>query len=122
MLANELYKTTEGVSLDRIRHKNHGFFKRCFPIKNYVKELAYSALIALVLVGGCGNVEVARYGNPGENIKFVVGGKPRFRMGSYASSTLGTKFPDPEDLGSHGYGFSLSEKKRHSIYLQSRAY
>jgi len=35
--------------------------------------------------------------------------EPRVRIGSYASSTIGTNFLGL-DLGSHGYGFSASEK------------
>lgn len=35
---------------------------------------------------------------------------PRTRMGSYPSSTVGTNFLDPEDLGQHSYRFSFSEK------------
>ncbi len=35
---------------------------------------------------------------------------PRTRMGSYPSSTVGTSFLDPEDLGPHSYRFSFSEK------------
>ncbi len=35
--------------------------------------------------------------------------RPKGRIGSYASSTLGTHFLDPHHLGSHGYRFNLSE-------------
>jgi hypothetical protein len=35
---------------------------------------------------------------------------PRPRRGSYASSTIGTKFADPGKLGRHGYYFSLTEQ------------
>jgi len=35
---------------------------------------------------------------------------PRTRMGSYPSSTVGTNFLGPEELGQHSYRFSLSEK------------
>lgn len=37
--------------------------------------------------------------------------RPRFRMGSYPSSTLGTTFLGPEHLGQHGYRYSQSERK-----------
>jgi len=35
---------------------------------------------------------------------------PRPRRGSYASSTIGTSFVDPERLGKHSYYFSLAEQ------------
>ena len=35
---------------------------------------------------------------------------PRARLACYASSTIGTRFIDPKDLGSHGYRHSWSEK------------
>jgi hypothetical protein len=35
--------------------------------------------------------------------------EPKFRIGSYASSTLSTHFLDPHHLGPHGYTFNLSE-------------
>jgi len=38
------------------------------------------------------------------------GPKPRARLGTYPTSTLGSKFSNPEALGRHGYRFSLSEK------------
>jgi len=36
--------------------------------------------------------------------------RPRARLACYASSTIGTRFIDPESLGSHGYKHSRSEK------------
>lgn len=36
--------------------------------------------------------------------------EPRTRVGSVPHPTLWTRFPDPEDLGRHGYRFSLTEK------------
>ncbi len=35
---------------------------------------------------------------------------PRVRMGSYASSTLGTRYSNPDKLGKHSYNGNLSEK------------
>jgi len=35
---------------------------------------------------------------------------PRARAGCYPTSTIGAPFVNPEKLGQHGYGFSLSEK------------
>jgi len=37
-------------------------------------------------------------------------GTPRPRLGCYPTSTTGTRFLNPEDLGPHGYQFNLSEK------------
>jgi hypothetical protein len=37
-------------------------------------------------------------------------GEPKFRIGSYASSTLSTHFLDPDNLGPHAYTFNLSER------------
>lgn len=39
-----------------------------------------------------------------------VGTEPRLRFGSYPTSTVGTTFLGPEDLGHHRYSFGLSEK------------
>jgi hypothetical protein len=36
--------------------------------------------------------------------------EPRTRIGSVPNPTLWTRFPDPENLGRHGYRFNLSEK------------
>jgi len=38
------------------------------------------------------------------------GPKPRSRLGTYPTSTLGANFSNPQALGRHGYQFSLSEK------------
>jgi hypothetical protein len=38
------------------------------------------------------------------------GGKPRPRLGCYPTTTVGTRFLDPEHLGSHRYKFSPVEK------------
>jgi len=37
-------------------------------------------------------------------------GTPRPRLGCYPTSTTGTRFLNPEDLGPHGYRFNLLEK------------
>ncbi len=71
--------------------------------------MAFIVLAALsVFPGGCSKP------NPGPDSpakvfrRFVF--PPRPRRGSYASSTIGTTFADPERLGRHGYYFSLTEK------------
>jgi len=38
------------------------------------------------------------------------GPRPRSRLGTYPTSTLGANFSNPQRLGRHGYRFSLSEK------------
>jgi len=38
------------------------------------------------------------------------GPEPRMRFGCYPTRTIGTNFPDPNDLGKHGYRYSPSEK------------
>ena len=35
---------------------------------------------------------------------------PKVRLGCYPTSTIGTTYADPENLGMHGYGLNLSEK------------
>lgn len=37
-------------------------------------------------------------------------GEPKVRMGCYPTSTIGTTYADPENLGVHSYGLNLSEK------------
>jgi hypothetical protein len=39
-----------------------------------------------------------------------IDGKPRYRLGCYPTATLTSFFPDPDNLGPHGYSGSLSEK------------
>jgi hypothetical protein len=53
--------------------------------------LALLLLLSLLLLAGCGR-------------------KPRLRFGNYPTSTLGTKYPDPNNLGRHGYRKNYSEK------------
>ena len=50
-------------------------------------------LLSLILASGC---------------QFI--GRPRLRAGYVPSSTMRTPFVNPEKLGSHGYGFSLTER------------
>ncbi len=50
-------------------------------------------ILAVVLLGGCS-----------------VGGRPRPRLGSYASDTPGTNFISPTALGNHSYVYSLTER------------
>lgn len=47
-------------------------------------------------------------------VAFAIGGcsfteKPRWRLGSYATTTLGTRFIDANDLGKHSFHGSLTE-------------
>ena len=57
--------------------------------KNIVKILTF----ACIAVGGCS-----------------FNGEPRIRTGSYATSTLGTNFIDPNKLGTHSYQTPFNER------------
>jgi hypothetical protein len=50
-------------------------------------------ILSLSLVTGCG-----------------IGGRPRIRVGYYPSSTIGTVYLGPDNLGTHGYSRNFSEK------------
>jgi hypothetical protein len=61
--------------------------------------------------GGCQSsprINSRDLSNPLKAEKF--NSEPRTRIGSVPNPTLWTRFPDPENLGRHGYSFSLSEK------------
>ncbi len=76
-----------------------------------LRLLAVSFLSLLSLsVAGCQVSRQASPRSPVDKLSFGFRTKPRLRRGYYPSSTLGTNFPDPEDLGQHGYRHSWSEK------------
>ncbi len=58
---------------------------------SFLKILAWGTVFGLATLVGCS-------------------GKPRLRFGFYPTSTIGTTFLDPNNLGEHGYRFKLSEK------------
>ncbi|MDO8303682.1 MAG: DUF4056 domain-containing protein [Sedimentisphaerales bacterium] len=55
--------------------------------------IACIAAVAAAIVGGCS-----------------FNGQPRIRTGSYATTTLGTNFIDPNELGKHSYQTPFNEK------------
>jgi hypothetical protein len=58
----------------------------------FARSPVTAILSAVVLLGGCQG-----------------SGKPRLRCGAFWGSPLGMEFPEPQKLGKHSYGFSLSE-------------
>lgn len=81
-----------------------GFLRR-FTIP--VKKIAYSIVIGLTFSAGCAtNVTCHAYSG---KCMPIINKEPRGRIGSYPTPTLGTNFISM-DLGSHSYGFNLSEK------------
>ena len=68
-------------------------FNRHNSKKRVANLVAFIGVIILLLtIAGCG----------------LIGG-PRPRAGYLATDTFGIAFADPDNLGTHGYGFSLSE-------------
>ena len=62
-------------------------------------------VLSLFALSGCGS---SGGGSKPNSTVYDFSGTPRMRMGSYPTSTIGTKFLG-KDLGSHGYGYSPSE-------------
>ncbi len=72
-----------------------------------------AAFVSLLLLMGVGCVSSSAPGTQDTANKLLsreFEKRPRGRIGSYATLTLGTYFMDPDQLGTHGYSFSLSEK------------
>jgi len=66
--------------------------------------------VLLVIAAGCGSgKEIVIFDDHGKIVFEHLHSEPRARMGSYASSTLGTRFYSLEDLGTHNYYFSRAE-------------
>lgn len=91
---------------------------RIVPYEIVVMSVSLKSLFVVVLVLASVCVCGCRYGRAGklvtesdqlrmDNLSKV---KPRTRIGTFASSTLATKFSKPEKLGGHSYGPSVSEK------------
>lgn len=71
--------------------------------------ISFLSLLSLS-AAGCQASKGANVCGPVDKLIYGFRTEPRLRKGYYASSTLGTNFPDPEDLGRHGYRYSWSEK------------
>jgi hypothetical protein len=75
-------------------------------------RLSIAALYMLLLAaGGCQSSQRATV--PASNnrlLKKQFNNPPKIRIGTYASSTLGTSFLEPYHLGPHSYRFELHEK------------
>jgi len=71
----------------------------------FAKKFGGTLLVWLFIILYVSGISAAQF--PDDSITKV---RPRFRMGCYPSSTLGTPFPNPEKLGQHGYISSRSEK------------
>lgn len=74
----------------------------------FVEEIFYAVFLFLFLFsGGCGG------GYKDENCRgefFELKGRPRLRMGTLASPTLGTTFIDCNELGLHNYKYAGTER------------
>jgi len=68
--------------------------------------------LLLLLLGatGCQVAGEDIYCVPVDKLLYGFRAVPRIRMGTYASSTIGTRFPNSAALGRHGYKYSWSEK------------
>ncbi len=75
-------------------------------------RLLNAAVLTLLLLaaGGCRVAGRAGPCDPADKLSCAFETAPRFRLGFYPSSTVGTKFIDPEKLGTHGYRRGSSEK------------
>jgi hypothetical protein len=76
-------------------------------LEGTVAGMGSSAKILLCLCVIVGGTETAR----ARFLDLKRGGTPpRGRIACYASSTVGTRYPDPLHLGPHSYGFNLRER------------